>query len=50
MTAELVTVTVNDAPMIRVRTTGHASYREARDWAALLEERLELEGVWVSKR
>ncbi len=50
VTAELVTVTVNDAPMIRVRTTGHASYREARDWAALLEERLELEGVWVSKR
>ena len=50
VTAELVKVTVNDKPMIRIRTTGHESYREARDWAALLEERLELNGAWVSKR
>lgn len=50
VTAELVKVTVNDKPMIRIRTTGHESYREARDWAALLEERLELDGAWISKR
>ncbi|MDH3979832.1 MAG: SPOR domain-containing protein [Gammaproteobacteria bacterium] len=48
--AELVKVTVNDRPMIRIRTTGYENYREASDWAALLEERLELDGAWVSKR
>jgi cell division septation protein DedD len=50
VTAELVKVTVNDKPMIRIRTTGYGSLREANDWAALLEERLELNGAWVSKR
>lgn len=50
VTAELVKVTVNDRPMIRIRTTGYENYREASDWAALLEERLELDGAWVSKR
>ncbi len=48
--AELVKVTVNDRPMIRIRTTGYENYREASDWVALLEERLELDGAWVSKR
>lgn len=48
--AELVKVTVNDRPMVRIRTTGYGSLREASDWAALLEERLELDGAWVSRR
>jgi cell division septation protein DedD len=48
--AELVKVTVNDKPMVRIRTTGYGSFREASDWAALLEERLELDGAWVSRR
>jgi cell division septation protein DedD len=50
VTAELVNVTVNEQPMIRIRTGGYASFREASDWAALLEERLGLDGAWVSKR
>jgi cell division septation protein DedD len=50
VTAELVKVTVNDRPMIRIRTTGYGSLREANDWASLLEERLGLDGAWVSKR
>lgn len=48
--AEIVTITVHDKPMVRIRTTGYQSAREARDWVALLEERLGLDGVWVSKR
>ncbi len=48
--AEIVTITVNDKPMVRIRTTGYQSASEARDWVALLEERLGLEGVWISKR
>ncbi len=48
--AELVHVTVNGRDMVRLRTTGHDSYREALDWADLLEERLDLQGAWVSKR
>jgi hypothetical protein len=48
--AEIVTITVKDKPMVRIRTTGYQSASEARDWVALLEERLGLEGVWISKR
>jgi len=48
--AELINITVNGKPMIRLRTTGHESYREALGWSELLEERLDLEGTWVSKR
>lgn len=48
--AEIVTITVNDKPVVRIRTTGYQSAGEARDWVALLEERLGLEGVWISKR
>jgi hypothetical protein len=47
--AELVHVTVKGKPMVRIRTTGYKSFREAHDWVALLEERLELEGAWVAK-
>ena len=47
--AELVHVTVKGKPMVRLRTTGYRSFREAHDWVALLEERLELEGAWVAK-
>jgi len=47
--AEIVHVTVKGRPMIRIRTTGYKSYREAIDWVALLEERLDLEGAWVAK-
>jgi cell division septation protein DedD len=48
--AELVSITVNNRPMIRIRTTGYHSASEARDWVELLEERLGLQGVWISKR
>jgi len=47
--AELVHITVKGKPMIRIRTSGYKSFREASDWAALLEERLELDGAWVAK-
>ena len=47
--AELVHVTVKGKPMIRIRTTGYKNSREARDWVALLEERLDLEGAWIAK-
>jgi hypothetical protein len=47
--AELVRITVKGKPMIRIRTSGYKSFREANDWAALLEERLELDGAWVAK-
>ncbi|MGB5474688.1 MAG: SPOR domain-containing protein, partial [Gammaproteobacteria bacterium] len=47
--AELVHVTVKGKPMIRIRTTGYRNSREARDWVALLEERLDLEGAWIAK-
>lgn len=48
--AELVTISVNDKPMVRIRTIGYQNAAEARDWVALLEERLGLEGVWISRR
>jgi hypothetical protein len=48
--AEIISITVNDKPMVRIRTTGYRSASEARDWVALLEERLDLDGVWISKR
>lgn len=47
--AELVHVTVKGKPMIRIRTTGYRTSREARDWVTLLEERLGLEGAWIAK-
>ncbi|MGB5541501.1 MAG: SPOR domain-containing protein [Gammaproteobacteria bacterium] len=47
--AELVHVTVKGKPMIRIRTTGYRNSREARDWVALLEERLGLQGAWIAK-
>jgi len=47
--AELVHVTVKGKPMIRIRTTGYKNSREALDWVALLEERLDLEGAWIAK-
>jgi len=47
--AELVHVTVKGKPMVRIRATGYKSFREANDWVALLEERLELEGAWVAR-
>jgi cell division septation protein DedD len=50
VTAEMIQVTVNERPMIRVRTSGYDSFQETSDWAALLGERLQLDGVWVSKR
>lgn len=47
--AELARVMINGKPMIRIRTTGYQSRREASDWVALLEERLALDGAWVAK-
>jgi cell division septation protein DedD len=47
--AELEHVTVKGKPMIRIRTTGYQSRREASDWVTLLEERLGLEGAWIAK-
>jgi DedD protein len=48
--AEIVTITINDKPMVRIRTSGYQSAKEARDWVPLLEERLGLNGVWISRR
>lgn len=48
--AELVTVTVHDRNMVRLRARGYRSANEARDWVPLLEERLGLKGVWISRR
>lgn len=47
--AELVKVMIKGKPMIRIRTTGYRSRREASDWVTLLEERLGLQGAWVAK-
>jgi multidrug efflux pump subunit AcrA (membrane-fusion protein) len=47
--AELVRVTVKGKRIIRIRTTGNRSRREASGSVPLLEKRLELEGAWVAR-
>jgi hypothetical protein len=47
--AELAKVMIKGKPMVRIRTTGYQSRREASDWVVLLEERLGLKGAWVAK-
>jgi cell division septation protein DedD len=48
--AELVTVTINDKPMHRVRVTGFGSSKLAKQQISSLEEQLDLEGAWISRR
>jgi hypothetical protein len=44
-----VRVTVKGKRIIRIRTTGYRSRREASGSVPLLEKRLELEGAWVAR-
>ena len=48
--AELFTVTINDKPMHRVRVTGFGSSKLAKEQISSLEEQLNLEGAWISRR
>jgi len=48
--AELVTVTINDKPMHRVRVAGFGSSRLAKEQVSSLEQQLDLEGAWISRR
>lgn len=48
--AELVPITSNGKPMHRIRVSGYDSKGEAITWVSLLEERLGIDGAWVSKR
>lgn len=48
--AELVTVTINEKPMHRIRVTGFASSRTAKASIGSLEQQLGLEGVWISRK
>ncbi|MEZ5543190.1 MAG: SPOR domain-containing protein [Pseudomonadota bacterium] len=47
--AELARIMVKGKSIIRLRTTGYKSKREAIEWVPLLEERLGLDGAWVAK-
>ena len=48
--AELVTVMINDKPMHRLRVSGFASSRAAKARIKSLEQQLDLEGVWISRK
>ena len=48
--AEVFTTTINDKPMHRIRVTGFQSARSAKAEISTLEQQLDLEGAWVSKR
>ena len=48
--AEVYTTTINDKPMHRIRVPGFASARSAKAEISSLEQRLGLEGAWVSRR
>jgi hypothetical protein len=48
--AELVTVTINDKPMHRVRVAGFGSSRLAKQQISSLEQKLDLDGAWISRR
>jgi cell division protein FtsN len=48
--AEVFAVTINDKPMYRIRVTGYESSRAAKAGIPAMEEALDLEGVWISRR
>jgi hypothetical protein len=48
--AEIFEVMINDKPMYRIRVTGFESSRSARAEIPAVEQKLHLEGVWISKR
>jgi hypothetical protein len=47
---EVFTTTINDKPMHRIRVTGFESARSAKAEISTLEQTLNLEGAWVSRR
>ena len=47
---EIYAVTINDKPMYRIRVTGFQSSREAKAGIPAIEETLDLEGAWISRR
>jgi hypothetical protein len=48
--AEVFTATVNDKPMHRIRIAGFQSSRSAKAEIPAIEQTLDLEGAWVSRR
>jgi hypothetical protein len=48
--AEVFRVMIKDKPMYRVRVTGFESSRAAKAEVASIEQALDLEGAWVSRR
>ncbi len=48
--AEIVPITVSGKSMHRIRVSGYDSKREAVTWVSLLEERLGIDGAWVSRK
>lgn len=48
--AEIFAVTINDKPMYRVRVTGFESSRQAKAEIPAVEQKLNLEGAWISRR
>ena len=47
---EIFAVTINDKPMYRIRVTGFENSREAKAGIPAIEETLDLEGTWISRR
>lgn len=48
--AEVFPVTIKGKPMYRIRATGYDSRKEAKTWLSLLQDRLDVDSAWVSKR
>jgi hypothetical protein len=48
--AEIYPVTIKGKPMYRIRATGYESRSEAKTWLSLLQDRLDVDSAWVSKR
>ncbi|MEN8205772.1 MAG: SPOR domain-containing protein [Pseudomonadota bacterium] len=48
--AEIFKVMINDKPMYRVRVTGYESSRQAKAEIPEIEQKLNLEGAWISRR
>jgi hypothetical protein len=48
--AEVFAVTINDKPMYRIRAAGYESSRSAKADIPVMEQKLDLKGVWISRR
>jgi hypothetical protein len=48
--AEVFEVVIKDKPMYRIRVTGFKNSRAAKAEIPMIEEKLDLEGAWISKR